>query len=433
MKCSNASHSSPVDILAVIIDQSTRRTKNNWLIRQYVLADPSLTPQTQALYTSIESESNYPVDSQAVQVGDVVRFNRVSLRNTDSTTTIEFTCNRQTPEAGRVFLVLGCIDHHGSFLPSETPIPATMRTDTASIESLIDWYRQEKHPVASAAVLAAPPCQYRSLSQLQTCRGLLSHAVAKVTGLEQIVEERVPARSRSLAMASGRTSYCALLTDPKGTCLSFVDKPGRFTRILQHAVKTNQPVRLLRVKSTTASNEEPVLVATRETTVQITSTEEFQDKQNSFSQQHHQLTIPTQSQFASLTHPLQELFTPIIIISPIRDILIDSKSIRTDDPSEWTPTMFGREGLYHSSTLRLTTTSTSSTANDFFAMTDGSILQTLCGDQSLDDGGVDDESSWSPNFLFWLWKEQIPLRWTVGENDMSRRILRVSLPVLPSS
>jgi hypothetical protein len=434
---STTDRSCPVDLLSVVVHRSTLRPTAT-TICQLWLRDSSLPPEAQAVISFVGSNKAVEIiQERNINVGDVVRFNRISLRQqeptekTTSKTLYEFCYDWQDPEAGPEFYRLGHIDATTGSLKNamDLPVPPSMTTERNCLDRLVAWYRESELSNKRSEELTAPPCQYRSLGNLQSSLGVLSHIIARVSHVDL-----VPQNARKLLGGKRRREgdrCCALLTDGRHV-LSFLDTEGRFRSVLQQAVHSEKPLRLSRVMAKISSNDddEVVLVPTRESVAQLVTEAEFQERLS-------QTAAATASQLPfSLTQASQAVVnrdTTVArtyqVIAPILDIQIGSTSLAKTAPTAWKPSTFGSGRYYRSATVIL-----DGEQQPQEVAVDGRILQALCGDMDLQEG------EWSSRFLQGLLEERIPLRWTLEDTTRlgslngeacKHRVVRVSLPVFP--
>ena len=425
----------PIDLLAVVVNYQKSTNANTDEFCQLWINDGSLIPEReQACITfwGIQAEALL----QTVAVGDVMRFNRVSLKlrrrdqdysGASGQMTYNFNYAWSDPEAGSQFCRLGHFDSHsGRFVPDDSlSIPSSMLTSVSCLERLSDWYKSTKAFRINEG-LAVPPCQCLSLYQFQTSLGVVGHAMAKVRQVEQSEQDfslRTSKKRRRATKKPNNQRFCfALLTDEIHS-LSFVDQQGCFQSVLQQALKKQKPIRLLYVKtkrfrqgSKQGAYNEIVLVPTRDTVIEIISDDQWQTPPSTQAMQ----AVGSSTQFSSMPDTSGgpkggklELF-----VSPLKDLLVGSKSLMEAErtcATKWHDLLCDRQsvsGYCDSANLLIGT-------RRFIA--DGSILKVLCGDQSLD------SESWSPLLLQGLLEEQIPLEWSFSGG----RIVHVRLLVLP--
>jgi hypothetical protein len=426
--------SCPVDLLSVVVHRSTLRPTAT-TICQLWLRDSSLPPEAQAVISFVGSNKAVEIiQERNINVGDVVRFNRISLREKKTSNTFyEFCYDWQDPEAGPGFFRLGHIDSTTGSLKNtmDVPVPPSMTTDRNCLDRLVAWYRDSELSSKRSEELTAPPCQYRSLGNLQNSLGVLSHIIARVSHVDLVPQNARKLMGGKRRREGDRLSCCALLTDGRHV-LSFLDNEGRFRSILQQAVHSEKPLRLSRVITKTSSDDddEVVLVPTRESVAQLVTEAEFQERLS-------QTAAATASQLPfSLTQASQavvERDTTVArthqVIAPMLDVRIGSTSLAKTAPTAWKPSTFGSGRYYRSATVIL-----DGEQRPQEVAVDGRILQALCGDVDLQEG------EWSSRFLQGLLEERIPLRWTLEDTTRlgslngeacKHRVVRVSLPVFP--
>lgn len=463
---------SPIDIVGMIVDLSYAREP--FPIACLWIQDPSLPSGVKALFSLRGPKALDFIEECDVSIGDVVRFNRVSLKEIETETGGEDTVYHfhhswTDPEAGPEWCRLGRIEgiSNGSFIQDVLAIPDQMRTDEACLEGLVDWYRESDYFSARGnqkPCLSQLPCQQRSLVQLQSLIGVVSNVVVKVTYFQNATPNYELGRKRRHSSISTPAAPCsfALLTDGGGRgSMPFWDDKSRFRTLLQQAVTTGRPLRLSHVSSQAGrclgqvsigrirkdALDEVVLVPTKSTMATL-----LQDGDAALWEPEESQVDPTQSQFpTALTHNPYQLEASrhhTILLSPIKDIvLLSGSNINTntstslaqvsehpDASTWWASALVEESGDTPSSrrycSARVTLEAAAVLSGKQQVEASGSIVRKLCGDLSVEElvSGEDSFHRHAYNILVSLYREQVPLRWTLEQApEGSCRVLNVSL------
>jgi hypothetical protein len=455
----------PIDLLAVVVNVEQTDTLGRLWIH-----DASL-PQGQSAQILLlgKTKRDMVVDELEIRPGDVIRFNRIDLRNDDDRTpnVFVFWHSFQDPEAGVEFFRLCHVDGFTGRVDTspEISIPDSMQTNQGSLDELISWYRSSNLFVQSTT-LPPLPCQYRPLAALQSCLGVVGHVVAHVLQVEICahIEKRRKRRKAPTAVEPTSTIFATLTDDNGATMMTFyLDNSSsdhqKFQAVLQQAENEKRPVRLSRVVTKSASRlratlrtDDILLVPTSETDVAFAENEDkvqyLSRKKNGSTKSQDYMAM------ADLARNNKEI---LHILSPILDITVKRVSLarqqkeylNLDETSLSLNGLFraeerNDEGVSYSSA---TITLRDPDLGEVHAEADGSILQILCGGLEL--------SEWSPSrsicepavtptayhqlvrdMIRGLLTENVKLRWVierivVDRNVKSRyRVLDVSLPEL---
>jgi hypothetical protein len=459
---------SPIDIVGVVVDLSY--TREPFPIACLWIQDPSLPPGVKALFSLRGPKALAFIQECKVSIGDIVRFNRVSLKEIETDITggkdavYHFHHSWTDPEAGPEWCRLGHIggNINGDFTQDFLVIPGQMQTDEACLERLVEWYRESVYFSAREnqnPCLSQLPCQLRSLAQLQSLIGVVSNVVVKVTDFQNAPPNYELGRKRRHSSVSTAPCSFALLTD--GVCsMPFLDDKSRFRTLLQQAVITGRPLRLTHVSSQAGRSrahvgriqkdvlDEVVLVPTKSTMATL-----VQDGDAATWGPEESQVDPTQSQFpTNLTHNSCQPTSSrhrTILLSPIHDIVLLSDGSNThahtslaqvseypDAPTRWASALVESSGdtntpsyRYCSACVTLEATAVLSGKQEVKA--DGSIVQKLCGDLMVEDlvSGKESFHQHAYNIMVSLWRERVPLRWTLEQEPEGTmfRVVNVSL------
>jgi hypothetical protein len=457
---------SPIDIVGVIVDLSYAREP--FPIVCLWIQDPSLPSGVKALFSLRGSKALAFIQECDVSIGDIVRFNRVSLKEIETETTggedtvYHFHHSWTDPEAGPEWCRLGRLGDNinGSFTQDVLVIPDQMRTDEACLERLVAWYRESDYFSARGnqnPCLSQLPCQQRSLAQLQSMIGVVSNVVVKVTDFQNATPNYELGRKRRHSSISTPAAPCsfALLTD--GVCsMPFLDDKSRFRTLLQQAVTTGRPLRLTRVSSRVGRSlghvgtrirkdalDEVVLVPT-ESTMAIF----LQDGDAALWEPEESQVDPTQSQIpATPTHtpcqPSRNSGHHTILLSPIKDIVLLSGSKTNtslaqvseypDASTRWASALveLGDTFSYRYCSTWVTLEAAVLSGKQQQVEAGGSIVRKLCGDLSVEElvSGEESFHRHAYNIMVSLYREGVPLRWTLEQapEGTMYRVVDVSL------
>jgi hypothetical protein len=460
---------SPVDIVGVVVDLSY--TREPFPIACFWIQDSSLPSGVKALFSLRGSKALAFIEECDISIGDVVRFNRVSLKEIETEITTgedavyHFHHSWTDPEAGPEWCRLGRIggNINVTFTQDILVIPDQMKTDEDFLEHLVAWYQESDYFSARGnqnPCLSQLPCQQRSLAQLQSLIGVVSNVVVKITDFQNATPNYELGQKRRHSSISTPSAPCsfALLTD--GVCsMPFLDDKSRFRTLLQQAVTTGRPLRLTHVSSQAGRSlgqvslgrirkdalEEVVLVPTKSTIATL-----LQDGDAALWEPEESQVDPTQSQFpANLTHiPYQTSSRHhTILLSPIKDIVLLSDSNTStstslaqvseypDASTRWASALVESGDTGTPSSYRYcsawVTLDAAVLSGKQQVEADDSIVRKLCGDLSAEELGRGEESfhRHAYNILVSLYREQVPLRWTLEQASEGTkcRVVNVSL------
>jgi hypothetical protein len=461
---------SPVDIVGVIVDLSY--TREPFPIVCLWIQDPSLPSGVKVLFSLRGSKALTFIEECDVSIGDIIRFNRISLKEIEIDTTggedavYHFHHSWTDPEAGPEWCRLGRIEGDTSVALTQDvlAIPDQMQTDEACLERLVAWYRGSDYFSARGnqnPCLSQLPCQQRSLTQLQTLIGAESNIVVKANDFQSAApnyELGLKRRHSSISTPAAPCSF-ALLTD--GVCsMPFLDDKGRFRTLLQQAVTTGRPLRLTNVSSQAGRSlgqvslgrirkdalDEVVLVPTKSTIATL-----LQDGDAALWEPEESQVDPTQSQYpANLTHipyQLEPSRHHTILLSPIKDIelLVSGSNTKIslaqvsehpDASTRWASALMesgdtDTPSSYRYSSAWVTLEAAVLGGKQQQVEADDSIVRKLSGDLSVQElvSGEESFHRHAYDIMVSLYREQVPLQWIVqqaSEGTMSR-VINVSL------
>jgi hypothetical protein len=468
--CRQPKRDAPVDFLAVVVNISAvnqhagKPTVTVWIV------DPSIPEETKALVTYWGKKYQAEIlEQKKIRIGDVVRFNRVSSREDEvshATAYRFFYHSSSDPEAGPEFWSLCNVERDtGAMLdyPTDPNIPESMRTDPARVVELVKWFRESKFFDSKRAEGISPlPCQHRSLAQLQSTTGSLSHVMAMVTDVQTSIPILFSA-CRKRKHASTVTPQClATLTDDGGkSVMTFLDTERRFQATLEKAVSTKRPLRFSRVVSRAAGRtdatvmqrlvagaDQVFLVPTRDTVVKLATKEEEKDYMLSARRQ----AGCTQQEPLSMTQPpLQQQQgqedgdVAKVLLAPLVDISVNGISLVENRDKYLQPTRLASHrlnGLFRIGDNKYRdvelTVRSPGRDGDTVLQANGKILQVLCGGLDLDEWGIDGDNKWTEHggygelvikMLSGLIDESVQLRWNI-DTEPVYRVSHVTLPRL---
>ena len=486
--CGQQFDSAPIDLVAVVLDVIVKNTTDTpfcqiW-IRDASLSDDSCcqvllfgTPKVRRAAQQLK-----------LQRGDVVRFNRVHLlsdraRRDDGLPVYTFRHSFQDPEAGVEYFRLLQVDGGGAATApprvqideSIQAVPDSMRTDATYLESLVAWYKSSEFCVKTTTL---PPltCQYRSLSELQSCQGVVSHVVATVLQVEtdtaanhrlSSMKKKRRRRSSPSGVEAPPPTYATLTDDDGKTVTSFfldnrLSEHQRFQKVLSDACDAKQPVRFSsvvaktqRADSSRSKHDEVLLWPTANTDIALATERELE--QRAIHQRNEATQGATQASWALSLSQHQSNARQLEIRSPLLDIRVNGVSLvrnqaryLQDNPSELHSFFRSNNDEHCYSTAIVTIKDAGLGRMD--AKADGTIVQSLCGGVDLEELRNDGSSlpaeigELAFNLLRGLLNEGIELRWVILEstaattNDKSHeedeeadteyRVHSVSLPRL---
>lgn len=377
----------PIDLIGVVLHVDILNLNNaaKTPTARLTIRDASLTRCEDHCQILLFGRRRVHDIADKVQRGDVLRFNRVHLlppsnRNLyhekESTNTYVFRHSFHDLEAGLDYFRLlrledattsTTISLEGTYQRDVqhflrhfecVRVPDSMQTDATYLKNLIAWYLNSEYCAVNPP-LPSLPCQYRSLAELQSCQGVISHVVAKVMYVESTNLMSSPhkrQRKATITMSKHSTytgTTFARLVDALGTTMmTFVLDHSRpeqkHFRNVVWSLSSSQNrtmdqftcIHLSRVVtkrrhhttiSGTTTEDSLVLVPTLQTTVRSATQEEIQNH----------FIIPmdmspmthlswTQSQHYSTTNTLTTVMTMqrnVKIRSPLCDVTIIKSGI----------------------------------------------------------------------------------------------------------
>jgi hypothetical protein len=457
----NRDVASPIDILAVVVDLS--KSKDPFPFVCLWIQDASLSSDTKALFSLKGYKALDRIQDLSITIGDVLRFNRVSLKEVESAaaggsdaTSYHFYHSWVDPEPGPDWCRLCHVgsDPNDSIETEIESVHDTMQTDPACLESLVAWYQQSDYFATRGGPALTPLlCQQRSLIHLHSLVGVTSNVVVKVIEFQRAVPPVTLARKRSSGSMLAPCSF-ALLSDVVGS-MAFLDDENRFHSILEQAFQTCRPLRLTRVSAQSGRSlprmrkdalDEVILVPTKLT--QATLLDEHDTAAVSWGREDSQVGS-TQSQIPITLIDQHANKKQRMVVSPLRDMLLWGSKYSLSQVSGDEARIQWIAALVQSSDGSLSSSSRASYGNVILTLLEtavlpgnprvhatGSVVQKLCCDLTPDELTGDNNSYYGLyafNILFSMWKDQVPLCWTLEppvDGTSSYRVVHVSLPKL---
>lgn len=424
---------SSVDILAVVISiinsppvasaTSTRKVEI-WI------TDESLAPGESAFVTLWGSSAVSRIEQENVSLGDIIRFNRVSLikKRAQLSKEYSFVHSLENPEHGVSWFRFSSNDRS-----MHQRVPENMAmTSPQRIEGLKSFYQQDGY----GQILLSPlRCKRRSLGEIQASVGILSNITVVVKSHEsQISSPRgmkrgIKKRRRPPAVTQATIGYARVAdASAPDVILTLVDLENKFSKILRLANSSGRLLMLTNVSSRKNSDvqvqnsalDEVVLVPTNASVALLISNES--QSQSSVPQTLHNSTqtqIPYQGK--------------INVVSSIVDISISGLPLQEtgcmESPSSFLEKITTPDGKYRDALLHLESFGTAAAIPTYAIFASSKIMQTLCG-------GIEPEelireealSIGSFKLLQALLREQILLRWSIETGCEPAKVLKVVLP-----
>ena len=440
---SDSASRSPVDILAVavrhsILQSPSAASSSPFPKAEIWITDPSISPTLNVRVTLSGSSAIARVIEDQVASGDILRFNRVSLRYSDDDS-FQFVHSWKDPEPGFEWYRLGHVDRSGRFIDRDATrsVPEDMITSLHRMNDIINWCKQQKNGDLSSG-LSPLQCQRRSLNEIQFSVGLLSNVVVRITDYDCQRLAQSPAvgsRKRRRSSPAGQTTTgFATLSDGSGTVMSFVDHGSRFASSLRTAKETGKVLMLTNLTSKIGRDiperalpsDEIVLVPTRATASLLLSNEDLLNyDDHTMTQSYTETQIPISPQ----SHET--------IISGIRDIMIDGASIKDGKSLKSLPsflaTFVSPEGNYEGAVIQLLEKVLGSGSSSGIVYADAQVVKTLCGGIEASEIARNEPSLGQHvlELVRALLAEEISLRWTIKVQDKNERYAHVEKVVLP--
>ena len=440
------SNSHAIDILGIVsnISNSAPLPGRSGVRKcQIWLADESLgsnsgtyeSNQRTVRFVLFDSSEIARIAKENIQMGDILRFNNVTLKSFRGSSQFQF--SSLDPEPGLSWFRLGSVDDPIAYTDNDihaspqNSIPKSMMTSKERVVELADWYTKTRTERLPPCVPRGLPTRKRSLDDLQSSVGLLSNVVVRVTCVRVL-----PAASNSNYRYRNRTNTWqrppvafASFVDDSGATMSFIDSSGRFLSTLKISEKDNQTTRLLVTNVSTACPSQPqrglatsadeiVLVPTETTTMRVISDEKALDDSKSF------------------TYGLKKP-SDFVVHAGISDIFLNGISFKTtpsvfSSSSEFLATLTDKDdGTFRRPLVYLERNEAQIGKEGIPALP--SVLKTLCG--SLDIVELSNHETlckYSIGLLQALLQKDTILEWTLRKEKTNLMIVKATLHRLPS-
>jgi hypothetical protein len=506
-----SSSSAPVDVLAVVQDVIAPPSVAATPICKVYICDDSgdrssnSNPQQQQQqqkhrsYVLFRGTRKKEEILETLRPGDIVRFNRVVLCSSNDEYPdgqgIGFVHSYRDPEAGMEFFCLGRVDELGRFTSTNTTPPQSMETDSDRVRALVAWCTSQTSSSSRAAqvqrtLLPSLPCQFRSLLELQSCQGQISHVVARIMQIELQYPPVLAGNQNKRTKKRPSTFFAAPSKEPSAVIVVLTDdgdgatvmtvelnlsnaRHREFATVVHDAAKTKRPIRLSRVLSKTEErgggaaayhresggrrrpSDETILVLTPESSVTLATideesmllvstardTEATQTQNLSLSLSQYQPTLPQEQCAQGVISRTARLVDISVHGVSLAQLVADIQSSEVAHSKLYALLQSGTsEGssqpMFASAIL---TIGSDSGCNSINVEADGTIVQTLCG-------GLNMEELHSPQphygtiaveLLRGLLAERIELHWVLevarcssAPSETIYRAIAVSLPQL---
>ncbi|CAB9524888.1 expressed unknown protein [Seminavis robusta] len=324
-----------VDLLAVVVRLSTRTSRSP--VGEVWVVDETLGKRNHALVSFYGNNAVLAIQEKKLRVGSMVRFNGVKLRrmmeqtaSSNSSRTYEFLHSWEYPPIGGVeWWELGRVTSKSNGILSRqgsSRIPQGMETSTNQIQQLLRWYRQSKffreNHHSDHQQLSPLPCQRRSLEEMQSSLGIVSHVmVRKIVRVETLLDTSSPNKKRRLSSPPPTKITVATVSDGCHTVMPLLLLRSHYglQAKLQKALERGNPVLLHSVvcrkgrdvlsdEQQKALEDVKVLVPTSKTDLVLLSQKAFPRTEPQMTQtQHQQHASTTQTQDVSVPTQQPEL------------------------------------------------------------------------------------------------------------------------------
>ena len=247
-----------VDMIAVVVRLSVRRSDPP--AAEVWIADQSLEAaekgEVNAMITLFGSRAVNAIleKDKGLTVGHIVRFNGVSLRRKmvkefvedqeKRVTTYEFVHSWDTPGVGHPFFLIGSTNTEASVQNAiRSIIPESMETRKVMVQALVEWYPTSRFFNTREGRLPSIPCQRRSLEEMASSLGIISHVMVDILSMETIAEKKSPLKKKR-RLSTPRKLHIATVADGGHNRIAFVHNYNQLVPVLQKAFDAKQPVML---------------------------------------------------------------------------------------------------------------------------------------------------------------------------------------------
>jgi hypothetical protein len=431
------------------------------------------------------------IRQENLQVGDLLRFNNVALKEHSSvfpsSPYFQFSSLHPDPGMGWCCLgsfhammstplfvlrssgpttCLGTINNNNSSINAER----MMTTCPKRIKELTDWFIKIASPAnilllnqpsSSILHLSPLPCRQRLLEELQMSAGIQSNIQVCVTHLfsqpATVISSFSNVRTGSKTTMSKRRKLqypipqlsIATVADESGVVMALVDSLGRFHAIFKQAMMKRSTMLLvvthvwtktsssLRGGNITCSTNEIVLMVTSESMAFLISKTTTMNE----TPWRRVDTGETQTQvFGDMPLALQEPNLPIIFVSEVLDVIVDGISLRWKGNKVFSSTKAFREAVLttwndgrendvwrYHTSAKVRLQMDCNPSNSIFSIT-SSVLNCLCGGLDARDLVESDIlCQHSLNFIQALIQDTVKLKWTVDSEKPEPTITKAVL------
>mmetsp|Transcript_14303 Transcript_14303/g.33206 ORF Transcript_14303/g.33206 Transcript_14303/m.33206 type:complete len:499 (+) Transcript_14303:226-1722(+) len=394
------------------------------------------------------------IDQEQIKVGDLLRFNRVALKDFDGS--LQFRFCFHDPEPGVSWFRLGYIDSQGSFNEnnvddhcSASRIPESMRTSKKRIAELVEWYKNNFHrilPLSSENL----PSRRRHLSEIEFTSGILSNVRVKVV---KVRSEYVAVANRNAKLGQKKkrskmlsSVTFAIFTDESGTSMPFIDTSGRFLPKLRSAQNDNDTTFLIitnvyteyqsNLRGLETSTNEIVLVPTVASSGVLVVVPDIKNSNSVNANPSGTSDIDAMPMHEPSQHFSSREKT---VISRMMDVTVNGISLKKTQSvfataSKYLQTILAsNDRFFRTAMVDLETKCCYGKVSSSTIEATPDVLKTLCGSLDVDELSSDETlRSYSMGFLRGLINEGVVLEWRLVEDeDKNLTIVKAVLHRIP--
>jgi hypothetical protein len=397
------------------------------------ISDASVASDVRVRVTLYGSTEVARVVQAQVAVGDILRFNKISLNKINSEQFVEFAYPREGAGPGSEWFRLARIDVDHVWINevSTHRVPEDMVTSDDRLNQLVQWSQKNRNGVDKSS-LPPLPCRRRDLSEIQSSIGLLSNVKVQVTHYECQRIAQSPTMRKRKRPGSTMSIGFASLTDRSGGVMSFVDTANRFEKVLQDINDSGKLVMLTNLSSTNQNDidkrvfrsDEVVLVPTNNSVAILLDETQLSDSHDS------------PALFADGTESSFSRRNEVSLVSSVRDISMGGVSIISimnrrslDSVPAFLEAILTPEGGYRWAEIQLEFIYFGQIEHAI--LTRPEIVQTLFGGiEAFELNGDSTLTLHVSRLVFALMIERVQLRWTIDTSGEVPNITSVVLPTL---
>lgn len=462
--------SKAVDILGIVDNISTRRSSSTpsrlsrcqrsqiWLVDDSLKGmkshqstdDISRQLFTSASFTLYGASEVARVDQEQIKAGDIIRFNRVALKNTSQS--MHFRFSSQDPEPGISWFRLGCINGDRSFVEnrfdgdSESRTPANMTTCKERIGKLVKWfvtYHQAPYLSASNTL----PTRKRLLSEIESTVGTLSNIKVTVTKVHSepgvMMNTNCNSGKRKRRLENFPPIAFASVTDQSEAIMSFVDVSGRFLEKLRSAKNRKDETALVltnvsteyykNLGGLTSSSKDIVLVPTWNTCAHLLSEDKSENQIFTNGASYSDVdTLQTRETIHDQTARETSIVSKIINIR-VNGVSLNRSRSTFSEPSKFLAMVLEDGTCFRDAIIDLDGDSCYRKMSRTDIPAGPDVLKILCGSLEADELKSDDVlCKFSMGFMQNLVYGQVVLRWTLEKKRQNVKIVKVVLHQIPT-